>query len=112
MYINKIDELIDKVIDDFATHILEDNKVFRQIIKELNFVKYQLEINNILRNYIAKIDTKEIQEITNNTDNTAKIVEIIRRYLAYYIFLAIGYFYNGRKETYINNIVEFTKNQS
>ena len=71
-----------------------------------------MEINNILRNYIAKIDTKEIQEITNNTDNTAKIVEIIRRYLAYYIFLAIGYFYNGRKETYINNIVEFTKNQS
>lgn len=111
MYINKIDELIDKVIDDFANHLLEKNKVFKQIIRESNFVKYQLEINQLLKKYVDSINLDEVKDITDNAENTTKIVEILKRYLAYYIFLAVGFFYESRKETFINNVIEFTKNQ-
>ena len=30
----------------------------------------------------------------------------------YYFFTIIAFFYKGKKETFINNIVEFTRNQS
>ena len=40
MYINKIDELIDNIIDDFYNKIIV-NKGFSKILDETNFVKYQ-----------------------------------------------------------------------
>jgi hypothetical protein len=47
MYINKIDELLDIVIDDFYNVNILDNK-FDVMLKEKNFVKYQLDINKII----------------------------------------------------------------
>mgnify|MGYP003385925735 CR=1 FL=1 len=111
MYINKIDELVDKIIDDFYNNIFK-KKDFAKISKDHNFVKYQLNINNILADYIKTINKKEIKVLLDSEDNVIKIIDIIKRYLAYYFFLVIGYFYEGKKETYINNIIEFTKNQS
>ena len=111
MYINKIDELVDKIIDDFYNNILK-KKDFVKISKDHNFVKYQLNINNILADYIKTINKKEIKELLDTEDNVIKVIDIIKRYLAYYFFLIIGYFYEGKKETFINNIIEFTKNQS
>jgi hypothetical protein len=106
MYINKIDELIDKIIDDFY------NKVdFSKILTEANFVKYQAEINKILLEYIKSIDDKQIFEIVGNQQNVNTVIEIIKRYLGYYIFMTIALFYKGKLDTYINNVVEFSKNQ-
>jgi hypothetical protein len=111
MYINKIDELIDKVINDFANKLLNKNQLFEKIKKESNFVKFQPEINKLMKEYILTINPDEINAITNNAENKHKIIEFIKRYLAYYLFLAIGYFYDGKPETFINNIIEFTRNQ-
>lgn len=112
MYINKIDEIIDKIIDDFYSNISK-NPVIQKLYSgsEINFVKYQSDINKILSNYIKNIDKTEINSVIQDPENTKKIIEIIKRYIAYYIFLLVAFFYKAKPDIFINNIVEFTKNQ-
>lgn len=111
MYINKIDELIAKIIDDFYNNVILKNKEFSKITSEVNFVKYQSQINKIMIDYRESINDKEISSILNNENNVLTVIEMIKRYLAYYLFLTIGFHYTGKRETFINNIIEFTKNQ-
>ena len=47
MYINKIDELLDKIIDDFYNNIIIRDTRTSKILGETNFVKYQKELNEI-----------------------------------------------------------------
>jgi len=51
MYINKIDELLDRIIEDYFNTIVLKSKEFDKILSEINFVKYQLEINKILSDF-------------------------------------------------------------
>lgn len=111
MYINKIDDLINAIIDDFYNNIIITNKKLHNILTEVNFVKYQLDINNILSEYIKKLNLVDIKKTVLDVNNVTHIVNIIKRYISYYIFLSIGYFYDGKNDTYINNIIEFSKNQ-
>lgn len=110
MYINKIDDIIDKILDDFYTNtfIKQNND---KILSEINFVKYQKEINNNFINYNKTINVNEIREIIKNEDNIVTILEIIKRYIAYYLFLYIGGYYLGTLDNFTNNILEFAKNQ-
>uniref|UniRef100_A0A6C0ABW3 Uncharacterized protein n=1 Tax=viral metagenome TaxID=1070528 RepID=A0A6C0ABW3_9ZZZZ len=110
MYINKVDELLDNIIDDFFSKTTKD-KSFTKIKTESNFVKYQLEINQLLADYIKNLDTTKIKQIVNNDDNVLKVINIVKRYLAYYIFLTIGYNMPSKNDTFVNNIIVFTKNQ-
>jgi len=111
MYINKLDDLIDKIFDDFnQTIILTDTRI-PKILKENNFVKYQSDINEILKNYIKNINIKEFKDIFSNNEIINKILEVIKKYLTLYIFLFIGFYYKGTDKLYTNNIIEFTKNQ-
>ena len=112
MYINKIDQIIDKIIDDFYNNVIGKKKEFNKILKEANFVKYQLDINKILISYEKSIDQKELNKLITNADNVNSITKIIKKYLAYYVFLIIGFHYQNKLETYINNIIEFSKNQA
>lgn len=111
MYINKIDDLIDKVIDDFYVSIIEKNEILLKIFSEPNFVKYQKEINQIIINFTKSINLSEIKELVKSNDAVHAISEAIKRYVAFYLFLTIGFNYSSKDETYINNVVEFTKNQ-
>lgn len=112
MYINKIDDLLDKVIDDFYNNVITKNESITNIIDEVNFVKFQKEINQILIDYIKTININEIRELVKNEDTVRIITNIIKRYIAIYFFMTLGTFYKGKEDTFINNIVEFTKNQS
>lgn len=110
MYINKVDEILDKIIDDFYNKVIVQ-KEFSGFLEEPNFVKYQLQINKHFGNYFDKISTKEINEILKDEDNTQKLINILKKYIAYYVFMYIGFFYKGKRDTYINNVIEFSKNQ-
>lgn len=110
MYINKIDDLIDKVIDDFYLNIISD-KILPKIFKEINFVKFQKEINAIIANFVQTINLSEIRELVKSSDAVHTISETLKRYVAFYLFLTIGFNYTSKDDTFINNIVEFTKNQ-
>ncbi len=109
MYVNKIDETIDIFIDDFYNKV-----VLTEIVKyydESNFVKYQKDINKIFANYFETIDKKIINDILNNEDNTEKLIELVKKYIGYYTILTIGFFYKGKYELFMNNVIEFSKNQ-
>jgi hypothetical protein len=111
MYITKIDDLLDKIVDDFYnTVILKDNRL-KKIWGETNFVKFQRDLNDIMITYANKIDLNSLRQIVTNEDNVNIIVKIIKRYIAYYLFLTIGFFYTQKNDAFINNIIEFSKNQ-
>lgn len=111
MYINKIDDLIDKVIDDFYYSVILKHKDISKILKEQNFVKFQKEINSIMNDFINLINLSEIRELVKSSDAVYAISETLKRYVGFYIFLYIGFFYDGKDDNFINNIVEFSKNQ-
>lgn len=112
MYINKIDDLIDNVIDDFYVNVILKDKDLAKIFKEPNFVKYQQEINELVKKYVSTIDLKEIKELVKSNDAVNTIFEIVKRYVFCYLFLTVGFNYQSKIDTYINNIIEFTKNQT
>lgn len=112
MYINKIEELLDKIINNFYFTVVKDNKELKQIFDEKNFVKFQKKLNHILTKFInSEIKLDEIKDVIQNEDNVITVFNIITKYVCYYIFILIGLNYKGKRETYINNIVEFSKNQ-
>lgn len=111
MYINKIDDLIDKVIEDFS-HVLSKDKTIKRIVNESNFVKFQKEINNILQGYIETVPRAKIEEVVKKTDSINSIYNAIKKYVTIYLLLYIGYNYKYAENMFINNMVEFTKNQS
>jgi hypothetical protein len=49
--------------------------------------------------------------IVKNESNYTYIVNTIKRYCAFYIYLGIAYHYTGGRELYITNIIESGKNQ-
>lgn len=105
MYIDKIDDLVDKIIDDFNINVIQKNL---DKFTEVNFVKYQLDFNKLLDNYGKNIN---VDKITSDPDTQHSIVEVIKKYLAYYIFMIIAYGYKGTLDSYVINVIEFTKHQ-
>ena len=98
MYINKVDELLDKLIDKFYDYLIK-NKIFEQINKDTNFVRFQ----NLILDTIKKFVSLEVKDTF--------ISNIIKKYCAYYIYLGIGYYYKGGRDLFITNIIETSKNQ-
>src|SRR5665647_1394942 len=98
MYINQIDELLSRILDDFYNLIILKDPRIDKIINEVNFVKYQKEINDIMASYMSTINIDEIRNLINNEDNVQMIIEIIKRYIAYYLFLTVGFFFKGKTD--------------
>jgi hypothetical protein len=111
MYVSNVDSMIDETIDDFYVY-LKDNKMVKKIIDETNFVKYQKELNNVLDEYSKGIRVDDLRDVLKNEDNVKIMVNIIKRYISLYLFMHIGVKYAGKFDTFVNNVVEFSKNQS
>lgn len=112
MYINKIEELLDKIINNFYFSVIKTNKELKPILEEKNFVKYQKKINTILEKFISsEISLDEIKKIIQNEDHVVTVFNVLSKYVCYYFFIFIGLNYKGKHETFINNVVEFSKNQ-
>lgn len=95
---DKVNNEINTILDEFynGPEYTALNKIFKK--KEENFVKYQIDINKIM----TKFDKKLVDTPTKS---------FIKKYIAYYIFMTLGYFYSNTTEKYINNVIEFSKNQ-
>lgn len=111
MYINQIDELFNNILDKFYNYLLKEKKL-NEIYKETNFVRYQIDIVNIINAFINTISKIEIKQIIKNEKNIDYIFNIIKRYCAFYIYLIIGYYYTGSRDLFITNILECSKNQN
>lgn len=109
-HINKIDELLDGLLDDFYVNIVKLKKLVN-FTKETNFVKFHTEINNLMSQYIDAIDLSEVKKVILSNNNVVFIIETFKRYIAYYLYIIIGVLYSGGEAMFDNNIVEITKNQ-
>ncbi len=110
MYINKIDELIDNLLDKFHKKLAK-SELLEKLKNEPNFVKYQTQINDFIKDFINGIDKVPITNIVPSANNVASILDIMTRYVAFYLYLTIGYYYKDSRELYVTNIVECSKNQ-
>jgi hypothetical protein len=113
MSVNQIDDIIDQTLDQLYLEELNSNETIRILTegKVINFVEHFDGINSCIRNFTNKIDKSKIQELVNSKENTQRILDIITRYVAYYIFLYIGFYYTGTFKDFRNNLIQFSKLQ-
>ncbi len=110
MYINQIDELFDNIIDKLNEYLIKED-VFKKLLKDVNFVKYNNDILLFIKNYINIIPKDSLNNITKNKENQEIIINIIKRYCAFYLYLGLAYYYNGTRDLFITNIIEISKYQ-
>ena len=113
MYVNQIDNIIDEILDKFGYQMTVNDQTFKIITeqKKKNFVEYQHKINNFLENYIKSIELSPLQKLLNNKENIQLIIDIIKRYIAYYYFLTIAYHYTGTLKEFRSNLIQYSKLQ-
>ena len=111
MYINQIDDLFDNILNKLFVYLTKKN-IFQKYNSDTNFVKFQNDIMNILKDFIYNhTSKKEILELIKNESYYNFILETIKRYCAFYIYLGIGYYYDGGRDLFITNIIESSKYQ-
>ena len=110
MYINQIDELFNNILNNFFEFINKQN-VFKKLTLDVNFILYQNDILLIIKQFIETISIKEILSLIKKENNLEYILNIIKRYCAFYIYLGIAYYYQGGRDLYVTNIIEISRNQ-
>lgn len=113
MYVNQIDNIIDKILDKLYLEGLSKDETFKSIVqgKKINYVEYREKINKFIQQFMETIDVNEIQKLINNKENLNRILDIIKRYVAYYYFLTIAYYYTGTIKDFRNNLIQYSKLQ-
>ena len=111
MFINKIDELFNNILENFYNFLFSNN-FFKKIKDTLNYVKYQNDIINCIKDFIKTIKKDDIIDIIKKENYYDIFINIIKKYCATYIYLGIGYYYSGSRELYITNLIECGRLQS
>ena len=113
MYVNQIDDIIDKLLDRLYLEGLSKDEAFKSIVdgKKINYVEYREKINNFIQKFMETVNVNSIQQLINNKENLDRIMNIIKRYIAYYYFLSIAYYYTSTLKDYRNNLIQYSKLQ-
>jgi hypothetical protein len=110
MYVNQVDDLFDSILNKFNDFLFKEN-AFQKLSSDTNFVKFQYDILGYIKKFIESIPKKDILDIIKNESYYESILNIIKRYCAFYIYLGIGYHYEGGRDLYITNIIEASRYQ-
>jgi hypothetical protein len=111
MYINQIDDLFDNLLNKLFEY-LNKNKLLQKYSSDTNFVKFQNDVFEKLKDFISKnVSKKEILDLVKNESYYEYILGTIKRYCAFYIYLGIGYYYEGGRDLFITNIIEISRYQ-
>jgi len=108
MYVNQIDELIDNTLNKFYL-ILKKENFMKKILDDINFVKYQNLILKFIQTFVNSISKKEIFTIVKNDSYVELIINIIKRYCAFYMYIGLSYHYTGTHSLFITNLIESSK---
>jgi hypothetical protein len=113
MYVNQIDNIIDNILDKLFLEGLSNDVTFKKLIEEkiINYVEYYEKINQFIQKFLDGIDTNEIQKLINNKENLIRIMDIIKRYIAYYYFLSLAFYYTGTLQNFRDNLIQYSKLQ-
>jgi hypothetical protein len=104
MYVDKVDELIDKILNMFYSDVWQSNKIK---IRDTKFSDQGDLINKLVLDFINKIKENEMNIVGKN--NVEFLKDTLKRYLCYYVYLSIYPIVNN-EESFIKEIVEITKN--
>ena len=110
MLINSVDELFDTTINKFYDFLYKKN-IFTKFNKDSNFVVFQEEILKTINDFIITINTNDVIKVIKKNNYLNNIINIIKRYCAFYIYLGIAYYYQEGRDLFITNIIETSKNQ-
>jgi hypothetical protein len=110
MYINQINDLFNTLLDSFNQKIIK-NDFMKTILADVNFVKYQFKILIFIEEFVNNDMKIKIKEITQTDTFSLILLNLIKRYCAFYIYLAIAYHYKGNHSLFITNLVETSKYQ-
>jgi len=105
MYVNQVDDLFDGILNKLNDFLIKE-KAFQKLSVDTNFVIFQNEILEYIKQFLKLIPKKDILDIIKNESYYESILNIIKRYCAFYIYLGIGYYYNGGRDLYVTNIIE------
>jgi hypothetical protein len=112
MYVNAVDEQIDGILNNFFVALIADPTFIKLVDEQIsNFVAYREQINEFIKNYVATVDTPELERLVNNQNNLKQIMDIIMRYVAYCYFLSLAYYYPGTAKEFANNIIQYSAQQ-
>lgn len=113
MYVSQIDNIIDQILNKLYLEGLSKDPTFKVIVnsKKLNYVEFREQINSFIQQFMKTINIEEIQKLINNRENLIRILDIIKRYVAYYYFLSIAYYYTGTIKDFRNNLIQYSKLQ-
>ena len=110
MYVNQIDDLFDGLLNKFNNFLLQE-KAFQKLSSDTNFVKFQNNILEYIKKFINTITKKDIIDIIKKESYYESILNIIKRYCAFYIYLGIAYNYTGGRDLFVTNMIEASKYQ-
>ena len=112
MFINNIDKILNDILDDLNKYLI-DNKSFDEFKKDVNFVKYNTKILNVIKDFYNKNVTEKLKKEIETAigKNSELVLNLIKRYTAYYVFLGIAYHYTDGRDLFITNMIEISKNQ-
>jgi len=110
MYVNNVDDLFDGILNKFNDFLINE-KIFQKLNSDTNFVKFQNDILSTIKKFIDNIPKKDIINIIKKDSYYESILNIIKRYCAFYIYLGIAYHYEGGRDLYITNIIEASRYQ-
>ncbi len=110
MYVNQVDDLFDGILNKFNDFLIKE-KVFQKLSSDTNFVKFQNDILLFIKKFIESIPKKDISEVIKKDSYYESILNIIKRYCAFYVYLGIAYYYEGGRDLYITNIIEASRFQ-
>jgi hypothetical protein len=110
MIINSIDELFDSILNKFYDFLYKKD-IFTKFKKDSNFVVFQEEILLLIHTFVKTISKDDIIKLIKKENYLIDIINIIKRYCAYYIYLGIAYYYKDGRDLFITNIIESSKNQ-
>jgi len=105
MYVDKIDELIDKILNMFYSDVWQKNTI--KLKDNKKFKDQGDSINKMVLDFIKNIKQSELEIIGKSHIDFLK--ETLIRYLYYYIFMAIYVIVND-EEIYIKELIEISKN--
>lgn len=110
MFIFPIDEILDNLLDKFYEDV-EKSKIYSEILREKNFVRFQQKMISFIEDFMTKHEKEiNLKDKKENINNYVK--QSIKTYLYYYFFIGLCYDYNGGRDTFITNIIEISKNQA
>lgn len=105
MYIAKFDTILDNALDDFYEKVASTNKL-KEILNTTNFDTKRKELTKILISYLDKLNFSEFDK-SIDSQIQKNLSNIIRKYVAYYLFILIG-FHSDKMNIFKDNMLSFS----